>query len=119
MGRHSETHRVEPAGHLVQYVGGARDDHRQGPWPGCVSEPLGGRWDGRRPVRQLVGGRQMDDQRMIARATLDGEDSSDRLDVRGIGGEPVHGLGGKGDETAGADRPDRASDVRRDHRHDQ
>ena len=35
--------------------------------------------------------------------SMGGEDSSDRLDVRGIGGEPVHGLGGKGDETARVD----------------
>ena len=55
---------------------------------------------------EAFGGRDiehMHDQRIEARPALGLEDAGDGLALRGVRAQPVDGLGGKGDQTAGGE----------------
>ncbi len=59
----------------------------------------------------LLDGRHMDDQRVEARPALGGEDRGHRPVVGGIAAQPIDGLGGEGDQPAGAQQLGARGDV--------
>ncbi len=58
---------------------------------------------------ELRGARDVHDDGMVGRPALDREEALQRVRVRGVGAEPVHGLGRERDEPAGAQHLDRAA----------
>ena len=57
-----------------------------------------------RPSEEGLGGRDVDDERMVWRPALDGVGAPHGVRVRGVGAQSVHGLGGHGDQSTGAGR---------------
>ncbi len=74
-----------------------------GPGQHAAVEDASRRRDRACPVGQLIGIRQVHDQRMAGGPTLDLEDAGDGGRVLGVGGEAVDGLGGHRDDAAGAE----------------
>ena len=85
---------------------GTRSERRSsivsGPGQHASASVDGGRWDLRRPSPELVGGREVHDQRMVGGAALHVEDPGDGVRLRGVGGEPVDRLGGDDRQPTGA-----------------
>ena len=98
MRRYAQCHRVLAAGHLVQDPRGPRQHERQRPRPECLRQLAGRLGEIARPVQYLPGRGQVDDQRMVRRTPLRGEDPGNRCGIRGVGAEAVDGLGRKGDQ---------------------
>ena len=89
----------------------ALEDQRQRAGPEGGGELARGRGNVARPGIEMRGIGQMDDQRMVLRPPLGGEDLRHGLRIGGIGTEAVDRLGGKGDQFAGAQQLGRASQL--------
>ena len=65
----------------------------------------------RHPIRQGLPLRQMNDERMVRRPALHGEHPTDGIEVAGVGGQSVDGLGRHPHQPAGAAAPPRPCGV--------
>ena len=82
-----------------------------GPGQQAVGEDARGRRDRACPPAQIVGTRQVHDQRVAGGPPLDLEDAGDGRRVLGVGPEPVHGLGRYRDDAAGPQPVDGRADI--------
>ena len=87
-----------------------------GPGQQLVGERRAPRPERRRPLGQLLGGGEVDDERVAGRPALHREEPPDRRLVAGVGAEAVHGLGRERDEPAGPQHGDRRRSRRLDRR---
>ena len=110
MRRHAQADTVLATGDGTRHGRGPFEDQGQRAGPEGLGKFPG---DGRnfpRPALEIAVGRKMDDQRMIGRSSLGGEDPGDGRGIRGVGTEAVDRLGRKGDQFAGLQQCDRAID---------
>ena len=100
--RHAQRHRILPTGYQIADLGRAAQNESQGAGPEFPGEPACRGGNLARPVGELHRVGDVHDQRMIVGAALGGENFPDRFRVGSVGAEPVHGLGRKRDQPAGA-----------------
>ena len=100
MRRLADGDRVEPRGHDVGNRRPFREHQRQRAGPESLHEPPCPSVDAGRIVGDRGGVRNVDDQRVEARAVLDGIDVRHGPGVERVGAEPVHGFRRKGHEAA-------------------
>ena len=103
MAGYAQCHRIQATGDFSQNALGARQDQGQRTGPESFCQLPDNARDGSRPLGQLPGVGQVDDQRMIGRSPLGGENPRHRLPVARIGSEPVHRFGGKGHQSSRAE----------------
>ena len=103
---------VAAAGHLgaITRSGLRRTTIVSGPGQNASASTRAASGTSRARSSSCVGARDVHDHGMIGGPALHREQPAHRVDVRGVGAEPVHRLGRKRDELAGAQRVDRARD---------
>jgi hypothetical protein len=100
MGRNPQCNGLEPSRHHETYAPAASHDECQWTGPEARGQAPRRFWDFGCPVVELAYGTDMNDERVVRGAALDGEDARHGGLVFGVCAEPIYGLRGEGDKSA-------------------
>ena len=100
--RHTDADGWKAPGHGVEDPRCARNEHCQRSRPTRVGQRRRRGRNRARPVSQLLGRGDVDDERVVDGSVFDREDPAHGNGIRRVGREAVDGLGGDGDQPTGA-----------------
>ena len=111
MVRHAQGDGGTSTRHVIGNEFGALDDQSQRSRPEVFRESVRN-WGPRSgPLASGLLARDVNDQRVVERSTLDRVHTTYGIGITGDGGQSVHGFGGHGDHSTGAQQPRRLDDV--------